>query len=191
MLDFNGNDNSYVGFSDKIYDPAVQAALKKNKMAAAIFFILLILAPIVICIILSIKNDDNSLIAVGFGVSLVFLAINIISFLNQKLKKQWDGEVVNKYTERKRRGGDSHGSYTVRVVELRTDSGKKKKISGTVNPYYEYLNIGDKVRYYPQFNNYYEKYDKSNDTYLICPVCGTKNDIGEDTCKRCKVPVIK
>ena len=191
MLDFNENGGMYVGFSEKIYDPAVQAALKKNKRIAAIFFILLILAPIVICIILSVKNDDNSLVAVGFGVSAVFFVINVIAFIMQKTKRQWDGEVVKKYTERKQRGGDHRGSYTEHVVELRTDSGKKKKISGTVNPYYDYLNVGDKVRYYPQFNNYYEKYDKSNDTYVICPVCGTKNNIADDICKKCKVPVIK
>ncbi|MBR6399841.1 MAG: hypothetical protein IKS17_01275 [Firmicutes bacterium] len=191
MLDFNGNDNLYVGFSDKIYDPAVQAALKKNKRAAAIFFILLILAPIVICIILSVKNDDNSLVAVGFGISAVFLVINIISFISQKTKRQWDGVVVNKYTEVKRRDPNSDSTQTYRTVELRTDSGKKKKISASINPYYEYLNVGDRVRYYPQFNNYYEKYDKTNDTYVICPVCGIKNDITQDTCKRCKVPIIK
>lgn len=190
MLDFNGNDNLYIGYSDKIYDPAVQAALKKNKRAAGVFFILLILAPIVVSAILCIKNDDTSVIMVGFGVSAVFFVFNVAAFIVQKTKRQWDGEVVKKYTER-RRSGDNDIATTYYTVELRTDSGKKKKISGTINLYFDYLNVGDKVRYYPQFNNYYEKYDKSNDSYVICPVCMTKNNIADDHCKKCRVPVIK
>lgn len=188
MLDLN---ESYIGYSDKIHDPAVQAALKKNKAAAFIFFILLILAPIVISIIISIKNDDNSVIAVGFGVSAVFFVFNAVYFLIGKTKRQWDGTVVKKYTERKHSSGDNDTRLTYYVVELRTDSGQKKKISGTINPWYDYLHEGDKVRYYPQFNNYYEKYDKSNDSYVYCPVCMSKNSINDEFCKRCKVPVIK
>ena len=191
MSGFDGNNNLYIGYSDKIHDPAVQSALKKNKIAAFIFFILLILAPIVISIIISIKNDDNGAVAVGFGVSAIFFVFNVVYFLINKTKRQYDGVVVKKYTERKHRGGGNDGYMTYQVVELRTDSGRKKKISGTVNPWNDYLHEGDKVRYYPQFNNYYEKYDKSNDSYVYCPVCMSKNSLNDDICKRCKVPVIK
>ncbi|MBQ9518346.1 MAG: hypothetical protein IJR59_00425 [Firmicutes bacterium] len=186
----SGNDQ-YIGYSERIHSPEVQAALKKSRRAAGIFFILLILAPIVISLILSVKNDDGSLVMVGFGVSFVFLVINIISFIAQKTKRQWDGTVVDKKRENRTEASRGHSNVRRLTVVVRTDSGSIKKISGSINPYYDYLDIGDKIRYYPQYNNYYEKFDKSGDSYVLCPVCGSKVDIDADRCKRCKVPAIK
>ena len=182
----------YIGYSDKINDPAVQAALNKNKKAAKGFLVIVLIVPIAVTFFIGVKNGNvPDMVAGGVGISAVILVINIISSLLQAGKKQWEGTVTGKRTETHRNNRDEDNISTYYVVDILTNDGKKRKISGTVNPYFDYLNVGDKVRYYPQFNNYYEKYDKSGDSYVFCPVCMTKNNIEDDFCKRCKVPVIK
>jgi hypothetical protein len=49
---------------------------------------------------------------------------------------------------------------------------------------YDYLDIGDRVRYHPALETY-EKYDKSKDEVIYCNVCrrGTRFN---DRCERCK-----
>ena len=49
--------------------------------------------------------------------------------------------------------------------------------------------MGDRVRYHPDID-YYEKYDKSNDTHILCPFCNKVNPISDDVCK-CGAPVLK
>lgn len=183
--------NTAVGFSDKINDPAIIKELKKTKKITFIFFIIVFLAPIVITFFIGMNNKNMKTVLIGCGISAVILLVNIISVIAQKSKKQWEGTVTAKYTKEQRRNRNTDDAQTVYVVEIMTTEGKKEKISGLINPYYDYFNEGDKVRYYPQFNNYYEKYDKSMDTYVFCPICFAKNDIQNDFCQRCRVPVIK
>lgn len=183
------------GFSDKIDDPLIKAALKKNKRFTLVFAVFLVLAPIVVTFILSIKNDDFKNLTYGGILSLVFLIFSLLPAIKKSGKKPWDGTVVDKCTEL-RKGNASDGGTIERivyVVKFRKDNGRKSKLeeSELNHIYFDYLNIGDKIRYYPQFNCFYEKYDKSHDTYAICPICGTRNDIASDSCSRCGVPVIK
>lgn len=55
----------------------------------------------------------------------------------------------------------------------------------------EACNVNDRIRFHPKLNNYYEKYDKSQDTYLICPACLAKNSPEKDRCVYCHVPLLK
>ena len=112
--------------------------------------------------------------------------------------KQWDGTVTEKHTETRQEktsadGDDCHSTYTLYIVQIRKENGRVKKLKEKEHnhPYYDYLQVGDRVRYHPQFNYYYEKYDKSRDSYAFCPVCACKNNLSRDTCARCGVPVIK
>jgi len=186
------------GFSDKINDPAIRAAMNKNRKGTGFFAVLLVLAPLVITYILGAKNGNMSLVGIGAVISTIFLICNLISAAKKKAEKQWDGTVMDKLIE-KHTPKNTHDNdrdaqtQTVYVIRFRTESGKSKKLeeSDVSHTYYDYLNVGDKVRYHPQFTCYYEKYDKSHDTYAICPVCGSKNDIAKDTCARCGVPVLK
>lgn len=183
------------GFSDKIDDPLIKAALKKNKRFTLVFAVFLVLAPIVVTFILSIKNDDFENLTYGGILSLVFLIFSLLPAIKKCGKKPWDGTVVDKCTELRKENASDGGTIEriVYVVKFRKDNGRKSKLeeSELNHIYFDYLNIGDKIRYYPQFNCFYEKYDKSHDTYAICPICGTRNDIASDSCSRCGVPVIK
>lgn len=187
------------GFSDRIHDPAVTAALKKNNKATAVFGILLVLAPIVITAFLGWKDGDYTVLGYGAAIACIFMIFSFFSLVKKKAEKQWDGVVIDKYTETKQdnssnpSGDDSLASHTVYVTKIRKESGRIKKLEEREyrRPYYEYLNIGDKVRYHPQFNYYYEKFDKRSDSYLICPICESRNSPEGETCSRCGVPIIK
>lgn len=54
--------------------------------------------------------------------------------------------------------------------------------SNASHPFYDYLNVGDRVRFHPELGGFYEKYDKSSDTHIYCPVCGSWTAVGEDNC---------
>lgn len=182
------------GYSDKIYDSAITAKLKKNKNASRTFFLIMILLPVAIGAGISLSKDDKEFLVGGAFISLVFLVVNLVSLAKQKTARQWDGTVVNKYEERSKRSSDSRGnSEQYYVVEFRTDVAATRKVKETAATrcFFDYLQIGDRVRFHPQFNSYYEKYDKSHDTFTICPLCMRKIDLAKDYCDRCKIPVIK
>ncbi len=188
-----------MGFSNNINHASFQDALKKTKRGTGIFAVLLIIAPFVIALILSIKDDEPSYLTIGAVISLVFLFFNLIALAKRKAERQWEGQVIDQKTrttyernmeDRQRR------SYEEYITTFRDNNGKKKTlIEGNVgndaHPFYDYLNIGDRVRYYPIFNGFYEKYDKSNDTHIYCPACGTWTPVSEDYCQRCNTILLK
>lgn len=184
------------GFSEKIRDPAIQAMLKKNRKGTVIFAVLLVLAPILVTLIIGLKDDDLSVVGYGAIVSGIFLLVSLISLLKKKGEKQWEGTVTEKRVEVRKKKNDSDRvmqTENIYVTRFSTANGKTKKLEEPeINHiWFDYLNVGDYVRYHPQFNCYYEKYDKSRDTYAICPMCNTKNGISEAVCSRCGVPIIK
>jgi len=105
-----------------------------------------------------------------------------------------DKQCKNK-TRRIRDGDLEH--YIQCTVRFRTDSGKKEISVGSSNGdpefrvYYDYLNIGDRVRYHPQLAFKYEKYDKSHDREIPCMFCKTMNDIQNDRCEVCHCLLLK
>ena len=184
------------GFSEKINDPAILKKLKKNRGWTAVWAVGLVLAPLIVTAALSAARDDWDNFKYGMILSAIFFVFTLISSVKKKGEKQWDGTVTEQRTEVRRiKNSEDSTTQTQKfyVTAFRTDRDKKKKLeeSEINHHYYDYLNTGDKVRYHPQFTCFYEKYDKSNDTYLICPLCNTLNEISRDTCSKCGVPVIK
>lgn len=186
------------GFSDRINHPSFRQAIKKARKGTGIFAVLLIAAPIIITLVISIKEDDFVYLGIGAAVSLIFLVINLISAAKRSAEKQWDGVVADKQTRsvrsRDRENGGSY--YTEYVTVFRDERGKtKKRTEGTptndAHLYYDYLNVGDRVRYHPEFGGFFEKYDKSGDAYIYCPVCGSWNAITEDVCGGCGTVLLK
>lgn len=187
------------GFSDKISHPSFREAMQKAARGTGIFAVLLILAPIVVAFVLSIKDDNFSYLGIGGAVSVIFLIFNLISATKKKSEKQWDGTVIDQQirTVRNRNSEDPGGRhYTKYVTIFRDERGKTKKLTeGTTyndaHPFYNYLAIGDRVRYHPEFSGFYEKYDKSHDTHIYCPVCGNWTAVTEDTCDNCGTVLLK
>lgn len=191
-----------VGFSGRINDPEVIKEIEdRNKKGRGCIFIGIPL-PLIIFLIVSFASDEvgtADALVFGGGVSVVFLLIYLFAEYLGNAKRTWDGIVTDKKlknkTRRFRDGDIEH--YVQCTVSFRTDRGKKHYSVGRSNGdpefrlYYDYLNVGDRVRYHPQLSFKYEKYDKSHDRAIPCMLCKTMNDIREDRCKACKCLLFK
>ena len=186
------------GFSERVNDPEILAAVKKNKKAAKIFALILVPIPIIGMIIYSLVSDKMELgQAAMYGgiISAVFLLFAVYSFIKNRAANTYEA-VVTKQKTRERSERDDNGSsfYTEYITYAKTTDGKKKKIVETdrgVVAAYHYLNEGDRFKYHPQFSFPYELYDKSKAPYIACVSCGTHNSVYDERCKKCGIPLLK
>ena len=95
------------------------------------------------------------------------------------------GIVVNQYSKENYNDPDTTETYTEYTTIINTNAGKKKTIveKDSGRHMYDYLSVGDRVRFHPRFGTY-EKYDKFKDR-IYCNVCSMMNPIQNDRCKRC------
>ncbi len=181
-----------VGFSDRCNEPEIDAAAQKNRKIGIGCLWVLTLVPLIGLPIAGLLVDDfpfGEAVAIGVGIAAVMLIFNLIALRRTK-QPMWEGVVVNKYSKEKseHRGGeeDNYRTYTEYTTVINTDAGKKKTIveKDSRRHMYDYLSVGDKVRFHPRFGTY-EKYDKSKDSIIYCNVCTVMNPIQNDRCKRC------
>ena len=188
------------GYSDRINHSDVIAALKKNRKASGVFGLILIPLPLIGFVIYAAVSGEMELgqaALYGGIVSAVFLIFALISRFRQRESAGYEGVVTDKKSRlRSHSRSDSsvQETYTEYITYVRTSDGKSKKIvenSHSMVIAYNYLEIGDRFRYLPQFNFPYEKYDKSKAPYLGCVACGTHNPVESDRCSRCHTPLLK
>ena len=181
-----------VGFSDRCNSPEILAAAQKNKKSSIGCMWILVFVPLIGFPIAGLLMDDfpfGEALVIGIGIALVMLVVNLLA-LRKTRQRMWEGVVVNKYSKEKseHRGGedDNYRTYTEYTTIINTDAGKKKTImeKDSGRHMYDYLSVGDRVRYHPRFGTY-EKYDKSKDRIIYCNVCTMMNPIQNDRCKRC------
>ncbi|MCK9287834.1 MAG: hypothetical protein M0P29_09760 [Sphaerochaetaceae bacterium] len=181
-----------VGFSDRYNCPEILAAAQKNKKFSIGCMWILVFVPLIGFPVAGLLMDDfpfGESIIIGMGIALVMLVFNLLALRRTK-QPMWEGVVVNKYSKEKseHRGGedDNYRTYTEYTTIINTDTGKKKTIveKDSGRDMYDYLSVGDRVRFHPRFGTY-EKYDKSKDRIIYCNVCSMMNPIQNDRCKRC------
>ena len=195
-----------VGFSDKINDPKIIESMEKSKKAGRGCVYILIPLPLIIYLIVSFVSDEvetKDALIIGGAISVVFLLFNLFTTYLSDAKRGWDGVVVDKSHKNKTRRVKNGDNWEIERYEeyeivFRTDSGKKERHvdriyrgSAASEDYFDYLEIGDRVRYYPQLSFSYEKYDKSHDSEIPCMLCKTFNDIHNDVCDKCGNPLFK
>ncbi|WP_313164985.1 zinc ribbon domain-containing protein [Sedimentibacter sp.] len=181
-----------VGFSDRYNCPEILAAAQKNKKSSIGCMWILVFVPLIGFPVAGLLMDDfpfGESLVIGVGIALVMLVVNLLALRKTK-QPMWEGVVVNKYSKEKseHRGGedDNWRTYTEYNTIINTDAGKKKTIveKDSGRHMYDYLSVGDRVRFHPGFGTY-EKYDKSKDRIIYCNVCSMMNPIQNDRCKRC------
>jgi hypothetical protein len=186
------SDTGLVGFSDRCNSPEILAAAQKNKKFSIGCMWILVFVPLIGFPVAGLLMDDfpfRESIIIGMGIALVMLVFNLLALRRTK-QPMWEGVVVNKYSKEKseHRGGedDNYRTYTEYTTIINTDAGKKKTIveKDSGRHMYDYLSVGDRVRFHPRFGTY-EKYDKSKDRIIYCNVCSMMNPIQNDRCKRC------
>ena len=136
---------------------------------------------------------DSDALVIGIILAILAFVGWIIAIVKATAGKSWEGVIVNKHRKENYTTDENNlRTYTVRYyldVQMEDGTVKKKQVDNST--FYEYLNINDRVRFHPKLNSYYEKYDKSGDQYLICPVCYQKNTPANDCCERCHAPMLK
>jgi hypothetical protein len=181
-----------VGFSDRCHSPEILAAAEKSKKFSIGCMWILVFVPLIGFPIAGLLMDDfpfGESLVIGVGIALVMLVVNLLALRKTK-QPMWEGVVVNKYSKEKseHRGGedDNYRTYTEYTTIINTDADKKKTIveKDSGRHMYDYLSVGDRVRFHPKFGTY-EKYDKSKDRIIYCNVCSMMNPIQNDRCKRC------
>ena len=195
-IESHHNSGKLIGFSEKINHPAFKEYKKKSVIWSFLFAgILFVIAVIGIPIYGNASGDiewPGSLLY-GVGIGCMFLVIAFLQTLKRGLDSTWDGVVEYKdsYTLKERsRNGYIH-YHTVYILKIKKDTGGTKKHKWRDVPgVYGYYNTGDRVRHHKGFS-YYEKYDKSSDTRIMCAACMSFQDIDSDICQRCKCPLLK
>lgn len=188
------------GFSPRISDPAFAKYVKNSNRWAAIFSMILAVAAVIGFYIygeVGSEMDNPGSLYIGFGIGGMFLVIALFQILGRKRSKTWDGTVedkkIKKKTKRHDYGDDNvqYEDYLEYSVMIRSDQGKRHTIKSNDNDtLYNYYKIGDRVRHHAGLNSL-EKYDKTGDKFIPCNACGTLCDISEESCFRCKCPLLK
>ena len=183
------------GYSRLTESEEVLKALKKTKRASNIALAVFVILPFLGFLIygaVSDKMDFGKAAVYGLIVSAVFAFVSLIVALKNKLTKPFEGTVTEKKksfraASANSRTGKSRTKYTVR---FECEDGKRRKKEVTI-PVYEYLEVGDRVRFLPQFPQPYEKYDKRADGEVLCMFCSKKNPLSETRCAFCHNVLIK
>lgn len=187
--------NAYVGYSNLVNHVSIEDALRKTNRTKRLVALALIVVPLVIGVLSAIATRKLEVMALCVGVSIVFLIGFAVYAISRKLDTEWEGTVVDKKISMRmrRKANDRRRAEPIYIIKVERDDGKVTKIkeSAVYHPYYDYLEIGEKIKHYPQFAHYYEKYDKTNVEYVFCPACQTKNSIHEDHCSRCGAVILK
>lgn len=188
------------GYSNRVNDPEILAAVKKNRKAAGVFAFILVPLPLIGFLIFSAVTsaiEFGNAFLIGGLVSLVFLIFAVYGLVKNKTEKPYDAVVVDKKDEwnyGKRNTDGERESVHEFITIVKTTDGRTKRIverDGSRIMAYSYLEVGDRFRYHPQFNFPYELYDKSKAPYIPCVNCGTKNPTGADRCSKCNLPLLK
>ena len=186
------SDGGLVGFSNMCNSPEILAAAQKNKKSSLGCMGILVFVPLLGFPIAGMLMDDfpfGESLVIGVGIALIMLVINLLALRKTK-QPMWEGVVVNQYSKEKseHRGGedDNYRTYTEYTTIISTDAGKKKTIveKGSGRHMYDYLSVGDRIRFHPRFGTY-EKYDKRKDRIIYCNICSMMNPIRNDRCERC------
>ena len=189
------------GFSDRVNHPEILAAVKKNRKAAGIFSLFFVPLPLIGFVIYSIVSDKmETADALKYGavISVIFLLFAIYGFVKERAKNTYEATVIDKksrLTYKHNNSDDTHReTVTEYVTMVRTSDGKKKRIveqEGSQIWAWDYLQVGDRFKYHPQFRFPYELYEKSKAPYIACVSCGTKNPVEADRCQKCNLPLLK
>ena len=153
------------GFSTRINDPEIMAALKKNRKISRILLLILLPVPIIGAAIYALVTKEMELgqaLIYGAVISGIILIINILSGMSHGAKHGYEAVVIDKREEYTSRSDEDRTLVYKTIV--RTTDGHKKVIEDTSHmprSAYEYLCVGDRFRYHPQLAYPYEKFEEN------------------------------
>lgn len=168
-----------MAYSNKIDVPKFQEYIKNSKkyqnpMMFGIFFITIM--GFYLYGKFSNDIDNSEAIRIGLTTGGVLLFLGLIRDFRQGRGKIWDATVINKEAKKvrykERVDEDSYVTRTriVYILNLRSKQGRRSKITQVDKDSFDYLNVGDKVRYHSALGTF-EKFDKLKDEFIFCNAC--------------------
>ena len=97
--------------------------------------------------------------------------------------------VADKYEEFKEYHADIGFTFVYYDVIFKDAAGHPLSFRGTDKRHWEYYQIGDRCLYHGDIH-FFEKYDKSRDTFSLCPFCLKKVELGQMRCTHCNKPLL-
>lgn len=170
--------------------------LDKQKVWRNIWLVLMVLGPIIGFLIaaqFSSSITTSDAIIYGPCVALIMFCFGIYPAVRGKLKMSYIGAVINKYSKTKLiEDENTTRTRTTYYIVTRDQRGKKLKHKSTgYERVYNFLKVGDEIRYLPQFENPFEKKLSPSDTHTCCIICQTVVSPDNDICPHCKAPILK
>lgn len=191
----------YIGWSSLYFQPDVQKYVSKKKRVALRRALYIVVLPFIIFFALGLvfpQLNTTVFMWIGIGLSLLMIPFVVRRYI-QLATPVWEGEVISKSEEKRayrqsKKEKDSNEqaiTYIEYKVNIKKDDGKLFKLSDkNKSVYYDFFNVGDRVRCFPIFETY-EKYDKTKGSFIFCLVCGQKNPIENVQCEACKAMLFK
>ena len=177
------------GYSKKFDTPEFQQVLESsNRTNTRITLLaLLLLPPVLLLIAMLVVHESFEIMVLSCVVIYVLIAPFVLyRLIRRNTAKPWEGTVVDLKLIRRWRRADTS------IITCRTKEGKTVKVKEYVTtPLHDYLKVGDRVRYHPRLSVPLEKYDKTHDSYLICPFCMKPQALTNDNCDKCGKPLLK
>lgn len=187
------------GWSDRVNDPEIAAAIAKNRKAAfkwgCVTVLIALVAPTVVSKFAPDAIKPEHAIQTGLVIAGAIIVCSILCKIVRAFRKPYEAVVTDKIIEKSlhRDRNESSSDRVHYITVVRTTDGRKKKITETgFRPFvWNYMSVGDRFRYHPQFDFPYELYDKPKAGNLRCVVCSKENPLEADRCSRCHAPLLK
>ena len=126
------------GFSNRVNDPEILAAVKKNNRAGFGCAVLCVFIPFFAIVIGSMITEELEImtaVMIGAGVSVLFFIFYLLFAIHKRFDKSWDGVVTKQYTrERQERvmmtGTGMKHIQNVSLYLKQTVAGKRRSGNG-------------------------------------------------------------
>lgn len=185
------------GFSNRVYDEEIVAAVEKKRKRTTIIYgviagALLIVIPVLGIIIK--KEKFLWFLAVGAVAAAITAILGLKKILSTQKAKSFEGKVVDKKvklkTSKNAKTGEETNKKIYRII-IKKENGFKKRISSPSEDTYNYVELGERIRYHAHLPYPIEKFDKTNRDYIFCSMCSAKNSLADERCCKCKKPLLK
>jgi len=186
-----------VGYSPVANTPEFRQLAAKEK-SGILRLLKVFLIVICVCTVIVIGVwifADADLIAMKVIITLVFSSLAIpfttviLRSINRKNRPPFE-VTVKKHEAIETSGETNNFCEWAYIVIFKDGVGRSVRTEKVYdNRYQEYYQTGDRCLYHPDIG-FFEQYDKSRDTFSLCPFCTKKVELGNERCTHCGKPML-
>jgi len=184
------------GYSPVVNMPEFRqlAAKDKNASLSLLMGLLIIICVCVVLIVIGFLIFDDLIALVIVTAVVLSLAIPyttiILRRINRKKRPPFEVTVWKYLTTKQATDMIRDPGFLMYFVYFKDGAGRSIRTSGPLDKrFQEYYQIGDRCLYHCDIG-FFEKYDKSRDTFSLCPFCMEIVELGQTRCTKCNKPLL-